>query len=110
LTIKNEKSESSRTSEVFGHKNWGQIHLTLSFGPKSSLAPHSTPLYFFHTQFWVLSPVLAKLVVFIYVFNNFMDNFIVKQAKCNIIGIIMGGIQTGSNGKYSNMVCRSNFE
>jgi hypothetical protein len=37
LTIKNEKSESSRTSEVFGHKNWGQIHLTLSFGPKSSL-------------------------------------------------------------------------
>jgi hypothetical protein len=61
-------------------------------------------------QVWVLSPVLAKLVVFIYVFNNFMDNFIVKQAKCNIIGIIMGGIQTGSNGKYSNMVCRSNFE
>jgi hypothetical protein len=39
-----------------------------------------------------------------------MDNFIVKQEKCNIIGISMGGTQSVSNGKYSNMACQSNFE
>ncbi len=64
LSTENEKSESSHASESFGHKKlcWqvqigDQTHLTLSFGPKSSLAPHSTPLYFFHAQFRVSSPV-----------------------------------------------------
>jgi len=91
-------------------RNWGLNYLTLSFGAKSSLAPRSTPLYFFHTQFWVSSPILAKLGVLIPSFNNLMDNFIVKQAKCNIIGISMGGTQSVSNGKYNNMACQSNFE
>jgi hypothetical protein len=46
LTTNNEKSESSCVSEAYEHKKlhrWAQTgdqtHLTLSFGPKSTLAP-----------------------------------------------------------------------
>jgi hypothetical protein len=48
--------------------------------------------------------------VIISFFNNFTDKFIVKQAKCNVIGISMGGTQSVSNGKYNKMACQSNFE
>lgn len=58
LIIENEKSESSWASKAYGHKKLcrhaqtqDQIHLTLSFSPKLSLAPCSTPLYFFALNF-----------------------------------------------------------
>ncbi len=37
--------------------------MTLSFSPKLSLAPCSTPLYFFCAQFRILTPISAKLGV-----------------------------------------------
>ncbi len=66
--------------------NWRQIHLTLSFGPKLSLAPCSTPLYFFHTQFWVSSHILAKLGVVIPSFNNFTITLLSSKQNVILLG------------------------
>jgi hypothetical protein len=74
LTTKNEKSESSYANEAFRHKLGTKLILTSSFGPKSSLAPCSNPLYFLHAQFQVSSPDPAKLGVLVPSFNDFMDN------------------------------------
>jgi len=58
LTIENEKNESSYVSEASGHKKlcqWAQIgdqtRLTLSFGPKLSLAAHQPLCIFFVPNF-----------------------------------------------------------
>ncbi len=73
--------------------NWRQIHLTLSFGPKLSLAPCSTPLYFFHTQFWVSSHILAKLGVVIPSFNNFTITLLSSKQNVILLGYVLVGLK-----------------
>jgi hypothetical protein len=98
------------TKNYINMNKLGTNSFDLEFWSKIKFGTSFNPFVFFSHPILDFIPYFSQLGVFVSSFNSFTNNFNVKQAKCNIIGISMGGTQSVSNGKYSKMVCQSNFE
>jgi hypothetical protein len=82
----------------------------LEFWSKIKFGTLFNPFVFFSHPILGFIPYFSQIGSCHTLFQQLYNNFIVKQAKCNILGISTGGTQSVSNGKYSNMACQSNFE